>query len=127
MNGEGPRLGKLGLSARAMSANISLRFKICRVGEATPLDYDAKTALDSPENVERFWRTIIAARPDDDSDKEHLVAIGNLNECIAHPRDILRPVVVVPTTPQGRREFCAQIPTCLLQLLLLSMNRARFF
>jgi len=94
-----------------MPSNFPLRFTICRVGEATPPDYDAKTALDSPQAIENFWRSIIAARPDHESDKEHLVAIlvnakmrpvgyhviaiGSLNECIAHPREILRPAIVV--------------------------------
>ena len=94
-----------------MSKTLPLRIAICRVGEAAPPDYDTKTALDSPEAVHSFWRRVIATRPDHEEDKEHLVAIlltakmrplgyhviavGSLNECVAHPREILRPAIVV--------------------------------
>ncbi len=99
-----------GLLACAMPSNLSLRFTICRVGEAPPADYDSETTLDSPQAIETFWRTVIAARSDHERDKEHLVAIllnaklrplgyhvvavGSLNECIAHPREIMRPAIV---------------------------------
>lgn len=64
---------------------------------------------DTPENLLRFWREVIATQPDHEPDKEsvvvvmlnarlrphawHRVALGTVNECGAHPREILRPVV----------------------------------
>lgn len=67
--------------------------------------------MDTPAAVVEFWRNIIATKPEYEPDKEHLVsiqlntrlrpagyhliAIGGLNECIAHPREILRPAIVV--------------------------------
>lgn len=94
-----------------MPSSQSLRFTICRVGEATSPDYDAGVALDSPQAVVNFWHTVIAVRPDHEGDKEcliaillnaklrplgyHIVALGSVNECIAHPREILRPAIIV--------------------------------
>ncbi len=94
-----------------MTSNLPLRFTICRVGEATPPEYDMEIALDSPQAVVNFWHTVVAMRPDHETDKEclvailvnakmrpigyHVIAIGSLNECIAHPREILRPAIMV--------------------------------
>lgn len=94
-----------------MSLDTPLRFTISRVGEATPSDYDKGIALDSPQAVVNFWHTVVAKRPDHEADKEclvsvvvnakmrpigyHLIALGSLNECIAHPREILRPAIVM--------------------------------
>ena len=66
--------------------------------------------LDSPEEVLAFWREVIARQPDHEPDKESVVvillstrlrpfawnrvAVGTLNESTAHPREILRPVLV---------------------------------
>ena len=65
--------------------------------------------LDTPERLLEFWKTIISEQPDHQHEKEnvvvvmlntrmrpyawHLVSIGTVNECSAHPREILRPVV----------------------------------
>ena len=69
-----------------------------------------KVSCDSPEEALRYWHGTIAAQPDHEPDKEslcallldtrlqvfswHRVSVGSLNETIAHPRDILRPVIV---------------------------------
>lgn len=106
-----PGIATPGLSACAMPSNLSLRFTICRVGEATPPDYDTTAPVDSPQAVLDFWRSVITKRPDHESDKEslvaillnakmrpvgyHVVAVGSLNECIAHPREILRPAIII--------------------------------
>lgn len=89
---------------------IPLRFTICRVGELPPPDYDTRAPLDAPPSVVQFWRSVISTQPDHEPDKEnlvailldaklrpkgyHLVALGSLNECIAHPREIFRPAII---------------------------------
>jgi len=66
--------------------------------------------LDGPENVRNYWKNVIASQPDHDPTKEHLaviivntrlrpfawnlVSVGSAQECLAHPREILRPVIV---------------------------------
>ena len=66
--------------------------------------------LDTPEEILGFWRNVIARQPDYEPDKEtlavilltarlrpfawHRVSVGALNETIAHPREILRPVLI---------------------------------
>jgi DNA repair protein RadC len=68
------------------------------------------TAVDSPERIYEFWKAIIEEQPDHESDKEslvvillnrrlrayawHRVSLGTVDSCTAHPRDILRPVIV---------------------------------
>jgi DNA repair protein RadC len=68
-------------------------------------DFDTE----GPENLFRFWREIIATQPDYEPDKEtlvvvlmtsrlrpyawHRVSLGTVNECSAHPREIMRPVI----------------------------------
>jgi DNA repair protein RadC len=65
---------------------------------------------DSPERLRDFWQMIVAEQPDHEAEKEnlvvvlmnarlrpyawHRVSVGTANECIAHPREILRPVIV---------------------------------
>lgn len=86
------------------------RIVIRRVGEPSPSYHSQLSKADSPDKVVTFWREIIAAQADHEPDKEHLVAllantryrvtgyhivaIGTLNECTAHPREILRAAVV---------------------------------
>lgn len=79
---------------------------------ATPVvleDLLTTGALDSPQSVREFWAAVVAARPGHEPDKEalvtvlvtarlhpfawHLVSLGTLNETVAHPREILRPVI----------------------------------
>jgi DNA repair protein RadC len=65
---------------------------------------------DSPERLRDFWQMIVAEQPDHEAEKEnlvvvlmnsrlrpyawHRVSVGTANECNAHPREILRPVIV---------------------------------
>lgn len=64
---------------------------------------------DTPERLEAFWHGIVAAEPDHEPEKENMVvvmlntrlrpiawnrvSIGTVNECSAHPREVLRPVI----------------------------------
>ena len=66
--------------------------------------------LDAPEEALGFWREVIARQPDHEPDKEtlavilltarlrpfawHRVSVGTVNETAAHPREILRPVII---------------------------------
>ena len=65
---------------------------------------------DTPERMYQFWQEVIAKQPDYESDKEcvvvvmtntrlrpyawHRVSVGTVSECSAHPREILRPVLL---------------------------------
>ena len=78
--------------------------RVCEVG--------SKRLIDSPEAAVEYWREVVEARSWFHPSKEHvvtlllntkhqiighnLVAVGSLNECIAHPRDILGPVICEP-------------------------------
>ena len=76
----------------------------------TSVREDACTiTTDTPENLLKFWREIIATQPDHEPDKEsvvvvmmntrlrpyawHRVSLGTVNECSGHPREIFRPVI----------------------------------
>jgi DNA repair protein RadC len=66
--------------------------------------------LDTAQAIFDFWQSIISSKPDFETEKEnlvailldtklrpkgyHLVALGSLNECTAHQREIFRPVIV---------------------------------
>jgi len=68
------------------------------------------TPLDAPDAALAFWREVIARQPDHEPDKEslsvilltirlrpfawHRVSVGTLGETTAHPREILRPVII---------------------------------
>lgn len=68
------------------------------------------TPLDAPAEMLGFWRGVIAGQPDHEPDKEalavilltsrlipfawHRVSVGTLDETTAHPREILRPVII---------------------------------
>lgn len=92
--------------------NLPLRVTINRIGEPTLEEYGlAKTPVDTPEASAQFWNSTVAIRQEHEHDKENLVvillstrlrplawnlvALGSANECTAHPREILRPAVVV--------------------------------
>lgn len=65
--------------------------------------------IDMPEIAKKFWDEKIATKDWFDEEKEHLVvlvlntklkikgynlvSVGTINECVAHPREILRPVI----------------------------------
>jgi DNA repair protein RadC len=85
---------------------IGAQFKIARIGE--PIPYGMK--IDSPVLAFNYWNQFIKTKDWFDDMKEHLVVLtlntryeisgfslismGSLNESIAHPRDILRPVII---------------------------------
>ena len=66
--------------------------------------------VDSPGTIGDFWRDVIARQPDYEPDKEslviilltarlhpfawHRVSLGTVNETTAHPREILRPIII---------------------------------
>jgi DNA repair protein RadC len=76
----------------------------------TSVREDACTiTTDTPENLLKFWREIIATQADHEPDKEsvvvvmmntrlrpyawHRVSLGTVNECSGHPREIFRPII----------------------------------
>lgn len=94
-----------------MKKYIPLKVVLRSVGEATPEDYGgSRSILDSPEATYAFWKNVVEPKPDFEADKEmivailldgklrprayHQVAVGTLNECTAHPREIFRPAIV---------------------------------
>ena len=82
----------------------AFEFKLTRVSEAGP-----SKKVDSPELAFDFWNETIRKREWFQVNKEHLVvlilntrhnieghnlvSIGNLSECLAHPREIFAPVL----------------------------------
>lgn len=94
-----------------MKGNLPLRVVFHRVGEPSLEEYGAsRNILSSPESAYGFWKTVIETKADFEPDKEHLIvilldaklrptgyhlaALGTLNECNAHPREIFRPAIV---------------------------------
>jgi DNA repair protein RadC len=92
--------------------NLPLRVLVTRLGEPDLIEYGiAKTPIDSAERAFEFWGGTVARRPEHEPDKEHLIAIlldtklrplgyevvstGSSTETIAHPRQILRPAVIL--------------------------------
>jgi DNA repair protein RadC len=73
-------------------------------------EYGPKTVLDTPERIYDFFRQVIRTDENFETNKEHLfvvavdarlrligynvVSVGTVNETTAHPREILRPVIV---------------------------------
>lgn len=109
--GNEPRPGRPPIFSSNPMKSHPLRIKISRIGEPLLADYQlARSALDCPSEVFGFWNNLVAAQPDFEQDKEHLVAImlntklrptcwhlvatGTLNECVAHPREIFRPAIL---------------------------------
>lgn len=82
------------------------QFKVATVAESSPAPYGGK--LQTPEDTMEYWNTVIV--PNLDLSKENLIVIalnskfvpmgwnlaslGTVNECMAHPRDVFRPVVI---------------------------------
>ena len=94
-----------------MSRNLPLKVVLSRIGEPTLEEHRASSiALDNAEAIFDFWQLVISSKPDFEPEKEnlvaimldtkyrpkgyHLVALGSLSECVAHPREIFRPVIV---------------------------------
>jgi DNA repair protein RadC len=83
----------------------SARITVATVRE-TVVDYNT----DGPEMLYKFWQDVVATQPDFEHDKEslivilmttrlrpyawHRVSLGTMSECLAHPREIMRPVIV---------------------------------
>ncbi|MHA3774854.1 JAB domain-containing protein [Verrucomicrobiota bacterium sgz303538] len=84
----------------------SSQIRVVRIGEPLP-----KVKLDTPEVVSNYYRQHIASGKEYDPDKEHLyvfgldtkyqikgvnlVSVGSLNESVAHPREIFRPLIAL--------------------------------
>ncbi len=94
-----------------MNRNLPLKVVLARIGEPTPEEHQASSiALDNARAIFDFWQSVISSKPDFEPEKEnlvaimlntkyrpkgyHLVALGSLSECVAHPREIFRPVIV---------------------------------
>lgn len=87
-------------------AATSSEIRVIRIGEPLP-----KVRLDTPELVLAYYGEHIASGAHYDPEKEHLhvfaldtrlqikgvnlVSVGSLNESIAHPREIFRPLIVL--------------------------------
>jgi len=72
--------------------------------------YGEKQLLDSPEKIYEFFRDVVATEENFELQKEHVVvaivntrlrlmgyniiSVGSVNEANAHPREIMRPVVI---------------------------------
>ncbi len=92
-----------------------MRIKIISLG--APL-HAAKQRVRYPlkdgSAIMRFWRRVIAREEDHEEEKENLcvilvdvrmrvlawnrVALGSVNECVSHPREIFRPAVIVASS-----------------------------
>jgi DNA repair protein RadC len=84
----------------------SSQIRVVRIGEPLP-----KVKLDTPEVVSSYYRQHITTGDQYDPDKEHLyvfgldtkyqikgvnlVSVGSLNESVAHPREIFRPLIAL--------------------------------
>ena len=83
--------------------------KTCRINITTVREDACQYITETPEKLLQFWRDVIEQQPDYEPDKEsvvvvmlntrlrpyawHRVALGTVNECTAHPREIFRPVI----------------------------------
>ena len=81
-------------------------FRVQCVGECPAVEMK----IDSPESVAAAWQAHVSTAPWFDPEKEHIVvfvlntrhmlkgwnvvSVGTINESVAHPREILRPVLV---------------------------------
>lgn len=96
----------VGNTIKKPKARYSSHIRVVRVGEPLP-----KVKLDTPEVVSSYYRQHIASGEEYDPDKEHLyvfgldtkyqikgvnlVSVGSLNESVAHPREIFRPLIAL--------------------------------
>ena len=88
-----------------MGASCS-HIQVIRVGEPIP-----QVKLDSPDVIAAYYRQHISSGPQFDPEKEHLhvlalntqlnikginlVSVGSLNEAVAHPREVFRPLIAL--------------------------------
>jgi len=94
-----------------MKSYLPLKVVLHRIGEPLLEDYGARQKpLHTPQDIFEFWQNVIASKPDFEPDKEnlftiildaklrpkcyHLTALGSLNECTAHPREIFRVAII---------------------------------
>lgn len=97
-------------SAIRRNRHATYRFLTTSVVAENHLPYATKRhEMQTPEVAMDFWQTVIATQPDHEPDKENLVvvllnthlrpyawnrvSVGNLNQTIATPREIMRPVI----------------------------------
>ncbi len=94
------------ISVGSPGAAFSSHIRVVRIGEPLP-----KLRLDTPELVSAYYRQHVMTDALYDPDKEHLhvfaldakyqikgvnlVSIGSMNESIAHPREIFRPLIAL--------------------------------
>src|SRR3954468_13655785 len=87
-------------------STYSSHIRVVRIGEPLP-----KVKLDTPELVSSYYREHVVTDAQYDPDKEHLhvfglntkyeikgvnlVSVGSLNESIASPREIFRPLIAL--------------------------------
>jgi DNA repair protein RadC len=100
------------LNWRMKNKNHPPRVVISRLRETSAQNRKiAYGPLDTGESACWFWRCVVEKQQDFEHDKEHvvtilldtelrplgfhLVAIGSLNECVAHPREIFRPAIIL--------------------------------
>jgi DNA repair protein RadC len=89
---------------------MSLRYVI-KQSIAPSLAETELPAIVSPDQVVHFWHSVVASDTDFEAEKErlvvlvmstkskvrayHIVSVGTVNETCAHPREILRPVIML--------------------------------
>lgn len=95
-----------GSPPKEQKPKYSSQIRVVRIGEPLP-----KVKLDTPEVVSSYYRQHITTGAQYDPDKEHLfvfgldtkyqikgvnlVSVGSLNESVAHPREIFRPLIAL--------------------------------
>lgn len=86
------------------------RFRFVIREEPIPAEYGPRQDMDSPEKIHEFFRDVVRTDDNFERNKEHLVlllvdtrlklmgyhilSVGTLTEAAAHPREILRPVIM---------------------------------
>ena len=89
-----------------MRTVYSSQIRVVRIGEPLP-----KVKLDTPQLLSAYYRQNIASGAEYDPEKEYLhvfglntkyqikgvnlVSVGSLNESIAHPREVFRPLIAL--------------------------------
>jgi len=85
---------------------VTSRITVSLVNDTT---HPSLPVADAPDRLVEYWDEVIATQPDFEADKESVivvllstvfrayawnrVSLGTVNECTAHPREILRPVI----------------------------------
>jgi DNA repair protein RadC len=90
-----------------MQANY---LKSARITVSVVREDNHQGITDTPERLHEYWRSVIAAQPDHEPDKENVVVVlldtrmrpyawnrvslGTVDEANCHPREVFRPVIV---------------------------------